>query len=88
MKCDSEGACRVCKRRGRVEAAHTIGRKHDDKSGKVNPLDIVPLCSPCHRDYDARRISILAVMTYDEQAAAVAHVGIVRALKRLDPIDQ
>ena len=85
MKVDREGRCRVCKAPGRVEAAHTIGRTHDPKDGKVRPVDIVPLCNSCHRAYDERRLSILEYLTYEEQAAAVGHVGILRALKRLDP---
>ena len=85
LKCDREGRCRVCKAPGRVEAAHTIGRTHDPKDGRVRPVDIVPLCTHCHRAYDERRLSILEHLTYAEQAAAVEHVGILRALKRLSP---
>lgn len=84
-KCELEGRCRLCRRSGRVEAAHTIGRKYDPANGKVRPVDVIPLCNSCHRGYDARKLSVLAVMNYEEQAAAVEHVGIVRALKRLDP---
>lgn len=86
LKADGEGRCRLCRRSGRVEAAHTIGRKYDPDDGKVRAVDIIPLCNACHRGYDDRRLSILAVMSYEEQAAAVEHVGIVRAMKRLDPV--
>jgi hypothetical protein len=88
LKVDREGRCRVCKAPGKVEAAHTIGRKYDPKDGKVRAVDIIPLCASCHRGphgYDARRLSILEYLTYEEQAAAVEHVGILRALKRLSP---
>ena len=85
-KCEREGRCRLCRRPGAVEAAHTIGRKNDDKSGVVRPVDIIPLCRSCHQGFDARKLSVLAVMDYEEQAAAVGHVGILRALRRLDPV--
>lgn len=85
LKVDREGRCRVCKAPGRVEAAHTIGRKYDPKDGKVRAVDCVGLCTHCHRAYDDRRLSILEHLTYEEQAAAVEHVGILRALKRLSP---
>lgn len=81
-KCDDEGECRVCQRYG-VEAAHTIGRVHDPANGKVRAVDIVPLCPEHHRLYDGRKFDLLPYLTYEEQAAAVEHVGIVRALRRL-----
>jgi hypothetical protein len=83
-KCDGEGECRVCGA-PHPEAAHSVGRAHDPPSGKVRPQDIIPLCGKCHREYDGRRLSILAHVTYDEQAAAVEHLGLLRALQRLDP---
>jgi hypothetical protein len=46
-------------------------------------LDIVPLCPQHHREYDARTLDLLPYLTLAEQAAAVEHVGIVRALRRL-----
>lgn len=85
MKCDAEGRCRVCKRSSTVEAAHTLGRKYDPQDGVVQPDDIIPLCPDCHRAYDARRLSILAYLTLEEQASAVRLVGIARAAHRLDP---
>lgn len=74
-----------------MQAAHTIARKHDEavelEDGTwaifVDPDDVIPLCVQCHYDYDHRKVSILEVLSYREQAAAVAHVGIVRALHRL-----
>lgn len=86
-----EGLCRVCGSQLFLQCAHVVGRKHDPRveleSGEVaifvDPLDVVPLCETCHRDYDARRLSLLEHLSYAEQAAAVEHLGIVRALHRL-----
>lgn len=90
-KRDREGRCRVCGSQFFLQAAHTLARSFDERvpleDGTVmiyvEPDDVVPLCETHHRDYDMRRLSLLPYLTYDEQAAAVAHVGIVRALHRL-----
>lgn len=82
-KVDSEGQCRVCENGQDLQAAHTIGRKHDPPTGKVRPLDIVPLCVKCHMEYDGRRLNLLPYLSVEEQAAAVEHVGIISALRRL-----
>lgn len=85
-KVEGEGRCRACRRTDRgLEAAHVIGRIHDPKDGKVRAVDVVPLCRECHRAYDARSLSILEVLTLEEQAAAVAHLGMLRALRRVSP---
>ena len=81
-KVEADNECRVCGPWG-VEEAHTIGRKHDPANGKVRPVDVVGLCPEHHRLYDARKFNLLPYLTYEEQAAAVEHVGIVRALRRL-----
>lgn len=87
-KVDSEGACRLATSwgalpcDGRLEAAHVVERRYDDEPS-VPPVDVIPLCSFHHGRYDARRVSILAELTLEEQAAAVAKLGIIRALKRL-----
>lgn len=88
-KCEAEGRCRVCGSPLRLQAAHTLGRVYDTSS-VVDPDDIVPLCSyrdaglgGCHQAYDARRLDLLPYLTHTEQAAAVRHVGIVSALRRL-----
>lgn len=86
-----EGRCRLCPEVYDLEAAHTVARKHDDvfelEDGTlaifVDPDDVIPLCRACHAEYDARRVSILEVLSLREQAAAVAHLGVVRALHRL-----
>lgn len=91
VKVEREGRCRLCPEVYGLQAAHTIARAHDERveleDGScviyVDPDDIVPLCAQCHSDYDSRRVSILEVLSEDEQAAAVSHVGIFRALHRL-----
>jgi len=83
-KVEREARCRVgpvgCT--GPLQAAHVIGRKHD-LSGMVNPYDIVPLCQRHHNDYDGRRLDLLPHLSFAEQAAAVGHVGIMAALRRI-----
>lgn len=74
-----------------MQAAHTVARKYDEayelEDGTwaifVDPDDIIPLCPSCHYAYDHRKVSVLEVLTLREQAAAVAHLGVVRALHRL-----
>lgn len=86
-----EGRCRLCPEVYGLQAAHTLARKYDEavelEDGTwaifVDPDDVIPLCVKCHSDYDNRRVSIVEVCTLREQAAAVAHVGITRALHRL-----
>jgi hypothetical protein len=100
-KVEGEGRCRVCGRSDadlraagrpdheRVEAAHTLGRKHDgphpDGSGRrwVNPLDVVPLDTECHRDYDSHRLNLKPYLTAAELARAEALVGPGQAERRL-----
>lgn len=49
----------------------------------VDPESILPLCRAHHQKYDARRISILEIMTLEEQTnAAKAAGGIAGAYKR------
>lgn len=88
-KVDGERGCRVCGSRANVEAAHTIGRKHDPPAGPfravriVLPDDIVPLCRDHHQAYDKHELDLLPYLTHEEQASAVKHVGIVSAMRRL-----
>lgn len=49
----------------------------------VDPDDVVPLCKMHHELYDARRLDLLSVLTLPEQARAVLHVGVLRALNRI-----
>lgn len=82
-KVDAESECRVCGSGEGLQAAHTIGRTHDPSNGKVRPVDIVPLCVKCHMEYDGRSLNLLPYLSHEEQAAAVEHVGIMSALRRL-----
>jgi hypothetical protein len=89
-KCKAEGRCRACKRKGKVEAAHLIGREHDgprtlgDETLWVNPVDVVPLCVTHHRSYDRRTIDLLPHLTVEEQARAVFVAGgMMSALRRV-----
>lgn len=80
-KVDDERCCRVCQSRDHVEAAHTIGRKYDGPI--VDSRDIVPLCRTHHTAYDKHELDLLPYLTHEEQTAAVSHVGIVSAMRRL-----
>jgi len=87
-KVDGEGKCRACKRKGRVEAAHVIGRTHDkprEPGGPrwVDPLDVVALCKACHGAYDRRELDLAGVLTREEWKRAVALVGEGSALRRV-----
>jgi hypothetical protein len=48
----------------------------------VRQEDVVPLCPSCHRAYDGRALDLLAYLTYEEQAAAAEHLGLLRAVHR------
>lgn len=91
-----EGRCRVCPEERGLQAAHVVGREHDAKLSEaeraelgteaeryVMAIDVVPLCERHHRLYDDRRLDLLPYLTIPEQAAAVGHVGIVSALRRI-----
>jgi hypothetical protein len=87
--------CRVCKTRGRSQAAHIIRRGLadvdrrviDKDSGRVVtvkevlPDSVVPLCVECHQLYDDHRLDLLPYLTRDEEIDAVRAVGIARAYK-------
>jgi len=95
-KVEQEGACRTCGSRGRLDAAHTLGRVYDQPHPQpspaeraagtlyVHPLDVVPLChARCHPAYDEHRLDLLPYLSIAEQARAVEHVGLARAYRRL-----
>lgn len=90
-KVQREGVCRSCRSGYWLQFAHVIERKHDQRMQMddgswityVDPIDGIPLCQDCHRNYDARSLDILPLLTYEEQAAAVALVGITRAVHRM-----
>jgi len=96
LKVESEGKCRVCGSGSNVEAAHVMGRKHDEPVHPgssvlyVDPNRIVPLCGPFpdghHGEYDHKRLDLLSYLTLEEQVQAVADAGgIELARKRLCP---
>lgn len=91
-KVEEEGECRVCGSSEHLEAAHIMGRKHDEPKGSVlyvRPERIVPLCgtfskNECHAAFDAHRLELLIHLTCAEQARAVIDAGsITLAMKRL-----
>jgi hypothetical protein len=102
-KVEEEGCCRVCKRTDRkLEAAHILGREHDEPKTGANgqPLKelivvkdrIIPACGPfpegCHGDVDMRRISLLPFLTLEEQLQAVSDAGGIEAARiRLAPVE-
>lgn len=83
-KVDSEGRCRGCGRSDRrLEAAHIIPRSRISVGGGgEDPHNIVPLCPPCHRDYDGHRLELLGRLTREEQSYIVGLVGIGEAFRR------
>lgn len=96
-KVEGEKRCRACGSTEHVEAAHVVGRKHDEPASPgspvlfVRPERIVPLCGPfpdgCHGEYDHKRLDLLPFLKAEEQAQAVLDAGsIVSALKRLSPV--
>lgn len=95
-KRDAEGCCRVCGATTNLEAAHVMGREHDEPAHPgsrvlyVAPARIFVLCGPfpagCHGDFDHHRLDVLHLLTADEQAQAVADAGgIEQARRRLLP---
>ena len=79
----AEGRCRIpgCHDRN-TQAAHVIDRSI---GGGQDHADTIPLCQKHHQLYDTYELDLLPYLTYAEQAAAVAKVGIVRALERISP---
>jgi 5-methylcytosine-specific restriction endonuclease McrA len=88
-KCDAEGCCRNCGNDYGIEAAHVWGREADEPridGGStlwVKPSRIIPLCSRCHREYDAHRLDALPLLTTEEQVQLTRDAGgIVSAFHR------
>lgn len=93
QKVEDEGQCRVCGINRGLQAAHTLGRKHDlpkrpgQKTLWVNPDGIVPLCQICHTAYDHHELDLLPYLTGSEELYAVANAGLEQARIRLAPSD-
>lgn len=91
-KVDEEQVCRVCGSNENVEAAHIIGREHDEpllgsQTLYVHPNRIVPLCGPfsrmkCHVAFDANALDVLGFLTTVEQAQAVQDAGSIESARR------
>lgn len=95
-KVESEDRCRVCGATTYLEAAHIMGRKHDEPVHPgsrvlyVDPNRIVVLCGPfpdgCHGEYDHKRLDLLSYLRPEEQTQAVEDAGgIEQARRRLLP---
>ena len=100
-KVEGEGQCRVCGSSRSVEAAHILGRKHDEpkvgadgrplKELYVDPIRVIPLCGPfpegCHGKDHKHELDLLPYLTAGEQAQAVLDAGSMGlALKRISPM--
>ena len=72
--------CRVHGEACGAEAAHIIDRS---LGGCDHPDCAIPLCRLVHRAYDEGRIDLLPWLTHAEQAHAVEHLGLLRALRRI-----
>lgn len=65
---------------GTTDACHVTDRSI---GGCDDALCTIPLCRPVHEAFDAHEFDALPLLTYEEQAHAVGHLGILRALRRI-----
>ena len=83
-KRDSVWLCRVCKTKDGygLDPAHVIDRS---VGGCDEAACVVPLCRLCHNAYDegTPQLDLLPYLTLEEQAHAVGHLGLTRALRRI-----
>lgn len=70
--------CRICGHTP-VHPAHVISRA---QGGCNAPVCVISLCPEHHRLFDDGGLEVLGVLTKEEQAHAVGHVGIMSALHR------
>jgi hypothetical protein len=78
-----DARCIVCGARTAIDPAHLVPRT---MGGCDDPLCVVALCRIHHRAYDRGRLDLVAFLEprYRAQVAhAVAHLGLVGALRRL-----
>lgn len=79
--------CRLCEDT-RIEAAHVVGREHDQpkhegtKTLWVNPDAVIPLCRAHHDLYDGHQVDVLPVLTLEEQLRAVEDAGGIELARR------
>lgn len=79
-KVRDEGSCRYCYHSVTLDPAHVIPRAN---GGCDHPDCVIPLCRMHHRQYDqGRSLDVLPVLTWEEQAHAVRHVGMAVAYQR------
>jgi 5-methylcytosine-specific restriction endonuclease McrA len=81
-KCDREGLCRVCARKG-VDAAHIIPRSRVKPGIGEDERNCCPLCRTCHAAFDQGRLDLLPFLTREEQSYAVELVGLFEAYRRI-----
>jgi hypothetical protein len=65
---------------GAADPAHVVDRSI---GGCDDELCVIPLCRMAHDAYDRHKLDLLPMLSYAEQAHAVAHLGLLRALKRI-----
>lgn len=71
--------CRVCGAQA-SDPAHVTARA---QGGCDEPDCVIPLCRSCHRLFDeGLGVEVLPVLSREEQAHAVLHIGILGALRR------
>ena len=75
--------CIVCGADKRIDPAHLIPRS---LGGCGAPQCVVPLCRRCHRAYDRAELDLLPYLEpawRPQLAHAVAHLGLIGALRRV-----
>ena len=77
-KVHGEPGCRYC-RRTPVDPAHVVPRA---RGGCDDPACVIALCREDHRKYDEGDLDVLPLLSKEEQAHAVSHLGIVAAYQR------
>lgn len=87
------GPCRICGTPD-AELAHLSARVHDpytrpgSKTRYVRPDSVIPLCSAHHRAFDAHELSVLPVLTLEEQVCVVSDLGLYMAYIRVCSISR
>lgn len=72
-------ACRFCLRTP-VDPAHVTSRA---QGGCNDPDCVIALCREHHRQYDEGWLDVLPLLSREEQAHAVGHLGLLGALYRV-----
>lgn len=67
-----------------ADPAHVVDRS---LGGCDDPLCTVPLARLVHDAYDRGEVDLLPYLTREEQAHAVGHLGLLRALRRITGVD-